>query len=80
MLLKRILERPANWPERPVRGRRFVSGAAGSWRPEWRAAFLRRTRIAEQDEAGIAPRKARSRSVRPEPKLWKLRLVLNSSL
>jgi len=80
MLLKRILERPADWPERAGRARQRISGAAGNWRPEWRAAFLRRTRIDEQNGPRVAPGKARSRNVRAEPKLWKLRLVLNSSL
>jgi hypothetical protein len=80
MPLKRILEQPADWPARAGRARRCISWAAGSWRPEWRAAFLRRTGIEEQLKPRLAPKIARSRSVRPDPKLWKLRLVLNSSL
>ncbi|MGH8217023.1 MAG: hypothetical protein ACREUT_00420 [Steroidobacteraceae bacterium] len=80
MLLKRILDRPADWPGRAGRARRYISWTAGSWRPEWRAAFLRRTGIDEQSKPRFAPRTARSRSVRTEPKIWKLRLVLNSSL
>jgi hypothetical protein len=80
MLLKRILERPADWPGRAGRARRRISWTPGGWRPEWRVAFLRRTGIDEQLKPRGAPLKARSGTVRPETKLWKLRPVLISSL
>ncbi|MGH8258647.1 MAG: hypothetical protein ACREUG_03045 [Steroidobacteraceae bacterium] len=81
MLLKRVLDKPVDWPrgyER--RARRCVSWEVMGLRPEWRAAFVRRTRMDERREPRVAPRKAPSPATRPEPILWKLRPALNSSL
>lgn len=81
MLLKRILEKPADWPRRDGRHtRRSLSWAVIGSRPEWRAAFVRRIHRDERREPRVAPRTAPSPAVRPEPILWKLRPVLNSSL
>ncbi len=80
MLLKRILERPADWPGRTERARRCIPWPAGDRRPEWRAALLQRIGIDEQRKPLVAPRTAQSAAVHAERKLWKLRPALNSSL